>query len=513
MAVKLTLKQINLALLVSLLGIAALLILTTSLWIDTYPELNTPIYIVPIFASVISLVVMGLFLTDSVEDTDQMKTRAITIVLIILLGMTIRIFLAFNPRFNHDITSYDIVSDIVTGGGNVYAETDRYNYSPIWFLILGLLKQIQGIPFHGLVRSVVSLVDLATVAVLVSLARVRKLSPLKTISLFFLNPVSFMVSGYHGQFDNLSVLVLLVGILISLKVPERSSRRFWGWFFATAALIIKHIIFYETTILVLATIRRRWVQFLALALSVALFLASFLPYLNSPEALDGIIHNVFLYSADQRFPYGLRLFLNVNYTPLFIGALFLFPFALRNPNLLKRCLFGVLFFLTFTPGYGIQYYVLPIALGALAPSDGFWLYTISGTLFMLGSYLNVNLLNHLPPTVVWATAVYWFILMNPRIQSEGSLHLVKMTLRFALARNHASFLGFGAIGAGILAAIASILITQVPVSRSTLPMLGAMSSVTLIVVGISLLIFAGSSPYDSNGGIGDTSQSSSAPST
>lgn len=48
-----------------------------------------------------------------------------------LLGLMLRMLLAAQPFYNFDVESYSLVAGIVREGGNVYAETIRYNYSPL----------------------------------------------------------------------------------------------------------------------------------------------------------------------------------------------------------------------------------------------------------------------------------------------------------------------------------------------------------------------------------------------
>ena len=87
----------------------------------------------------------ALFLINGVgRQTSVSKTRvAITVAMVILAGTIIRLILAGAVFGNFDMDSYEIVVGIVHKGGNVYAETDRYNYSPVWFMVLLALKRIQ----------------------------------------------------------------------------------------------------------------------------------------------------------------------------------------------------------------------------------------------------------------------------------------------------------------------------------------------------------------------------------
>jgi len=85
---------------------------------------------------------------------------------------------------------------------------------------------------------------------------------------------------------------------------------------------------------------------------------------------------------------------------------------LKDKDIIRNCLLGMLFFLGFITGIAIQYFVLPIALGVLRPSRGFLLYSLVTTLFLLGDLDNVFVpgFHKLGWNVVWLSVMYWFIL-------------------------------------------------------------------------------------------------------
>jgi hypothetical protein len=314
---------------------------------------------------------------------------------------------------NFDMQSFEGIADIAMNGGNVYAMTPRYNYSPIWFTILGFLKYVQiqltALSFHFVVRSFLCVVDLATLAFLLLIASHKKISLLKTSLLFYLNPASFLLTGYHGQFENLAILMIVIGLFAYLKLNQKP---IWGtavlWFFATAGMIVKHSIFYELIICLNSAIKRYRVKLLLFAVSVCCFLVLFIPYWSTGR--EGIIKNVFMYSSHSGY-YGIAsLFKLEQLKYLFIIGLFVFPLFLRNRDIIQQCLLGLLFFLTFTSGIGIQYFVLPIAIGTLCPSKGFLFYSIAASVFILGNNNNVFVpgFNLFEWNIVWLGAAYWF---------------------------------------------------------------------------------------------------------
>ncbi len=65
------------------------------------------------------------------------NVSAKTFWLCILAGVAIR-FLFMQAGYNYDFESYCVVGDLAAAGKNVYANTHRYNYGPVWFTLLGL---------------------------------------------------------------------------------------------------------------------------------------------------------------------------------------------------------------------------------------------------------------------------------------------------------------------------------------------------------------------------------------
>ncbi|MGH7863015.1 MAG: hypothetical protein ACREOS_12350, partial [Candidatus Dormibacteraceae bacterium] len=225
----------------------------------------------------------------------------------LILGVGARLYLASSFYGNYDQASYAIVARIMLAHGNVYAETSRYNYSPAWaYVLLGLahLDLWTRVPqFQIFVRGFLTLVDLVD-AVLIGLiaARLKPGSGRLAFSVYLLNPVAILLVGFHGQFENLALLPLLGALYLSIGQRERWPR--WAaWLLGTASLLIKHLtVFSVWTLFVYVFAGRR--RLLMMALSVLVFLVSFVPYL--PRGLNGIVQNVFLYGSGGGF-YGVGL--------------------------------------------------------------------------------------------------------------------------------------------------------------------------------------------------------------
>ena len=337
---------------------------------------------------------------------------AVSVAMVVIAGTIMRIVLAIITYGNFDMQSYDIVANAVIKGSNVYAVTDRYNYSPVWFTVLYALMRIEPSEawFYFLVKLFLCCVDLLTLGVLLSIARIRRLPVVGTAIFFYLNPISFLMTGYHGQFDNFAMLMVLTGIYLYLRFSAGPVLRIaLLWLFATAGMVIKHITFYELIICLHTSIKRHWVKLSLFAASVAIFLLSFVPYWKTGST--GIIEHVFKYGSFSGV-YGLTSLVAIPQLKyLFILGMFIFPFFLKGRDIIARCLLGVLFFLTFTTGFAAQYFVLPLALGGLRPTRLFLLYTVVVSILILGDNNNVFMpgLHLLKLNIGWIAVICWFI--------------------------------------------------------------------------------------------------------
>jgi len=137
-------------------------------------------------------------------------------IIIILLAICIRYQISFRG-YNPDVVSYQIVSNLINEGKNVYANTNRYNYGPIWFYILYIIDQISTLfnsnylSFRHLIALFLAFVDVGISIILIYYKRPKA-------AIFFLfSPISIIITGYHSQFSNLAILVALSSSLILKK--------------------------------------------------------------------------------------------------------------------------------------------------------------------------------------------------------------------------------------------------------------------------------------------------------
>ncbi len=378
------------------------------------PTVLTDAAVVKFIITVLSLLSLGMIFLTSQTVEEQSRGRQIaSLVLVVYIGALSRLIPAFQFYGNYDMESYEIVSEIVMRGGNVYAETARYNYSPAWFLTLGLLKHLQifigADGFYFVVKAFLCLVDLLTLVALAGIAASESRQLFGVAVIFYLNPVSFLITGYHGQFENCAILPVLVGIFIYTRLRARRPR-FAGlilWMFGTLAFIVKHVILSVMVVTIRHAFDKWSSRACALGLTAVFFALTLVPYWSGAQ--QGIIKNVIQYSGVG----GYGMFTLLDWPGLkyfFIVGLFVFPLMLKGDDIVHDCLMATLFFLSFTTGLSIQQLVLPVALSALRPSLWARLYSAVTTLVILAHNTNLGVPIFFDDEInlAWYTAFVWF---------------------------------------------------------------------------------------------------------
>ena len=205
---------------------------------------------------------------------------------------------------DYDLLSYGTVASLVLHGKSVYANTEYYNYAPLWSFFLAGLRQISlllpamGQAFHVSVAAFLAVVDVALAALLAAKYRYGA-------GIFFLCcPVTVILTGAYSQFDNFA---LLAGLAAWLLVREGAVG--WRRILPSAgllglSLIIKHIFFlYPLWLLFWARLGSLQKRLAYVAIAYGLFGLSFLPWAIDPLSRAGIIEHVFRYRS--RFYYSL----------------------------------------------------------------------------------------------------------------------------------------------------------------------------------------------------------------
>lgn len=117
----------------------------------------------------------------------------------------------------YDIDSFKMVGEGLLAGEEVYkAAAGRHPYLPLQMYLIGAvlwLSRGASLPFVVLVKLPAVLADVGITAVIFQTLRRRDNTLAQAAGVAFLyalNPISILVSAYHGQFDAIPVLLLLL---------------------------------------------------------------------------------------------------------------------------------------------------------------------------------------------------------------------------------------------------------------------------------------------------------------
>lgn len=329
-------------------------------------------------------------------------------VIVFLLGITLRMVLPLRG-FNYDIESWKIAADIMAHGGNVYGETGRYNYGPIWFYILHGLNQYIGSGFGELIAfrwKVAAFLTGVDVAIFFLLLRIYGVW---IASLFFLNPISIIITGYHSQLDDLAVLFALIAAVVIERY--KTCAGFWaGLILLGISLSTKHILFFFP--IWLAIKQERWRdKLLAFSIPFAIFLLLFVPFWGGGS--EGITNNVFLYRSFNNAPFWHVFTPQFLYTiippvVLFFATLFLLGLYWRSKNVLDSMNLYLIAVVVFSSAVANQY--LTIATPAIATqwNWAYGLFTAFTSLYLLVDWAGLHL-GLLQRTLHWQGQYGYFI--------------------------------------------------------------------------------------------------------
>jgi hypothetical protein len=211
--------------------------------------------------------------------------------------------------------------------------------------------------FHWLLVGFLSAADIGIFCVLW-----RKYGRLAA-TLFFLNPVSIMITGFHNQFDNVAILLGLWAVLLFGDCFEDTvgRRKFFGLAVLGFSLMTKHVLFAFPLWLAVKQkgLRQKCV---VLVVPVAIFLLGIAPYWPGQRA--GIIQNVFLYKSTT-IAHVYEFFLPTavqclfNSTTVWLLALGLFAFIQRRTPALESLLLYTCVLVVVAPATTNQYLAIP----------------------------------------------------------------------------------------------------------------------------------------------------------
>lgn len=349
--------------------------------------------------------------------------------LIFLAAALLRITLAIVIYGNFDMESYQIVTHIARIGENVYAVTERYNYSPLWFHVLTILdsvREISHIQLYSLVRATVSLVDLINAALLgLIAAQIRPSWGRRAAILYALNPAAILISGYHGQFEALAVLPILVGVYGTLRYQWR----FWQ----ILVLVVIGVVIKQNALVVAWALLAAFFGYrraiIGCLVALIVFLISLVPYASGAE--EAILRNVLTYSG-VNYGFGLAGILPRTWTLALMSiGLFVAPALFRHTGWLSAIIGTILIWFV-TGSYAMQYVTYLFLFAAFVPKYRLWLMATALVVALAeGARIDVEgwFWSYVPLILLttWTIFAMWFIQMLYAVMKQKAAHFARMS--------------------------------------------------------------------------------------
>lgn len=340
---------------------------------------------------------------------------------IFLFALIIRLIgiFVFSNIDNYDLRSYFQVGGMTLRSQNIYPEVagPHHPYFPFFLYLESLVVFFGQSKFASviLMKLIINLFDLGNVYLVYLLSKKN----LKKALIYSVNPVSFLISTLHGQFDSIPLFFLLAGIyfiksslgtlVLSLAVMVKT----WPILFIIP--FFKKLTDKKTILLI----------FVFPILSI--FIYSFIFSSNVIEIIKTVIGYQSLWGI-----WGLSLFfseIRIRWQKLFIGLFLLLFFYLsskvKSNNLVKLLFFLLYFFLVFTPSFSIQYFSWFMPFLIIVKPKNFWkiLFAISG--YLLFSYLSWIYPFITPEKLSSLGSILWFYLASDFLMVYRKKNLIK----------------------------------------------------------------------------------------
>ena len=374
------------------------------------------------------------------------RNYKIAIVLVFVLSFVLKMFIASQLFGTYDMESFYIVADIMKEGvtTNIYAETDRYNYSPIWSYVLYLnyyLSRATSIALSTVIKFSLIIFDIFTAILLYKInenSNKGEKERFIVVASFLYSPITIMVSSYGAQFENIALYFLLLYIYIG-----RKRQYIWHHLLYGLSIAVKQV-----TILPIAflTLRQKGTKIILFLILAAIpFTILITPYLS--EGLPRILNNVIGYAGTPGFwgysrairyvTLTLGLYkLEIIFTFLMLKIMTVVMFAIMfyyfnkysKINLLNGIIISYLLFYTLAPGFGAQYLVWILPFAVLRHNHFYYVYSLLGSLVVFFFYyghgtgdlfIREVLAFSLVGPLLWVFCIYWLFRHHLEVKKDN----------------------------------------------------------------------------------------------
>ena len=315
-------------------------------------------------------------------------------VLFSILGIALRIAVS-KFGYNFDYIAWEENLNLFKNGESFYKH-GKYNYSPVWIHVLYFLDSLS-LPFDGIgsLYRIKIIIFLSLVDILIFFLLFKDYS-LKIGLLFFLNPISIIITGLHNQFDNFAILAGFFAIILYQKYYKNNYGFVISLIFFGFSLCIKHVLFLFP--IWLAIKEKNFLRkILIIVIPFFIFLVSFTPYLSSD--FQFIEKYVFNYTSFNNGPFwgmftSKIIDMYIERKLMFICALLVLGLFFQNRPIKESFYLYLISTVVFSSALTNQYFIIPLISIAIFWNSKYFIYCLLCCLLFLvdSSALNIDFL-------------------------------------------------------------------------------------------------------------------------
>ncbi len=355
---------------------------------------------------------------------EKLKHKELLLVAITIL---LRLIPAIYTPLVGDLVAFFQVGLVVMKGGSPYSLGSAYAYPPIWGFIEALgvwLSEFFQIPFQIIIKIPLLISDGLIALLIYKLAKKYGFKSAFFLGLFYaVNPVSILITGFHGQFDTLMLFMILLSVYTFNWAKSWVSPLFLGIAIALKTFPILLVPFF---MLENSKNNKEKVKYLLISLAPVTLLL--LPYVTYD--FDGVSKVLFSYAGwpDHGWVAAFRAIFLLDEKAIFARYLiidklfavskiiFLFAYGLLVTGVWKRKISAPLInsiaatfclFLFLYGGISSQYLLWAVPFLILINLRHAIVYTILGSLALLGFYSVFY-----PDVIAWIFTVLHMPLMG-----------------------------------------------------------------------------------------------------
>jgi len=342
---------------------------------------------------------------------------------IFLLALIIRLIClyVFRNVNNYDLQSYLRVGELTLNKVNIYPDVANLHhpYLPFFLYLEAFAFYLKKFTINPIivVKSIIVIFDLGNLYLVYLLSKKN----LKTAFLYAINPVTILITTFHGQFDAIPLFFLLWSLyLISLsrhsRIPSCHPRE--GGDPVLSILTFSAAVMIKTwpvllILLFLKRLKNKKLIFLSLIfpilsiiIYVLLFNSSFISILKTIGSYQGLYG---IWGAGKIFSFiTKRILFQKLIIFLFLFCLIFYSILIKSKSIIKEIFLLLLFFFCFSPNFSIQYFAWIIPFLIIAKPKKYLLLILFITLTLISYYATPNLIiiQEITQFITWILFIY-----------------------------------------------------------------------------------------------------------